>query len=113
MPTLTLRTWAHDNGPRAQPGPSYHVTLSSPSPQLLRSDQGWGRSRHDSWNKVAQVRDKFEYDREKRMREKAFAPMNGGPMNGGGDVYPSHHTAPQNQPFDTRRYFSEPDSESE
>ncbi|CAA3018746.1 Hypothetical predicted protein [Olea europaea subsp. europaea] len=42
-------------------------------------DQGLGRNRRDdTWEKVGQIRDKFEYDRERRMREKAFAPMNGG-----------------------------------
>ncbi|XP_078434052.1 uncharacterized protein LOC144705317 [Wolffia australiana] len=30
-----------------------------------------------SWSLVGQMRDKFEHDRERRMREKAFAPMRG------------------------------------
>ena len=34
-------------------------------------DQGFGRNRlGDTWEKVSQIRDKFEYDRERRMREK-------------------------------------------
>ncbi|CAM8973217.1 unnamed protein product [Rhodiola kirilowii] len=76
-------------------------------PRVEMKNQGWGSRPDDSWNKVALVRDKFEHDRERRMREKAFAPMNGG------DAYPPHHTTPQNQPFDSRRYLSEPDSDSE
>ncbi|KAJ1427883.1 hypothetical protein SESBI_09267 [Sesbania bispinosa] len=36
-------------------------------------DQNFGRSRQsDTWEKVSLIRDKFEYDRERRMREKAF-----------------------------------------
>ncbi|CAM0946938.1 unnamed protein product [Alopecurus aequalis] len=30
----------------------------------------------ETWERVTQIRDKFEYDRERRMRERAFAPMN-------------------------------------
>ncbi|KAL6840329.1 hypothetical protein ACP4OV_030139 [Aristida adscensionis] len=30
----------------------------------------------EKWERVAQIRDKFEYDRERRLRERAFAPMN-------------------------------------
>ncbi|KAL6634391.1 hypothetical protein ACP70R_027062 [Stipagrostis hirtigluma subsp. patula] len=30
----------------------------------------------EKWERVTQIRDKFEYDRERRMRERAFAPMN-------------------------------------
>lgn len=34
-------------------------------------DQGMGRNmQDDTWEKVNQIRDKFEYDREKRMRER-------------------------------------------
>lgn len=29
-----------------------------------------GNRQGDTWEKVGQIRDKFEYDREKRMREK-------------------------------------------
>lgn len=29
-------------------------------------------SQSDSWERVSQVRDKFEYDRERRMREKGW-----------------------------------------
>ncbi|XP_048232438.1 uncharacterized protein LOC8259687 isoform X1 [Ricinus communis] len=61
-------------------------------------DQGPRRNRQgDTWEKVSQIRDKFEYDREKRMREKAFAPMNRGME------LPDPNF--QNQPLDARRYF--------
>ncbi|KAK3154105.1 hypothetical protein QOZ80_2BG0186140 [Eleusine coracana subsp. coracana] len=30
----------------------------------------------ETWERVTQIRDKFEYDRERRIRERAFAPMN-------------------------------------
>ena len=34
-------------------------------------DQVFGRSRQgDNWERVSQIRDKFEFDREKRMRDK-------------------------------------------
>ncbi|KAF2292529.1 hypothetical protein GH714_025225 [Hevea brasiliensis] len=65
-------------------------------------DQGFGRNKQgDTWEKVNQIRDKFEYDREKRMAEKAFAPMNRG--------IPSELPNPnfRNQPFDTQRYFAD------
>lgn len=51
-----------------------------------------------NWDKVNQIRDKFEYDRERRMREKAFAPMNAAP-----DSRDSNWNA-QRQPFDAERY---------
>jgi hypothetical protein len=36
-------------------------------------DHDFGRNRQgDTWEKVGQIRDKFEYDREKRMREKGM-----------------------------------------
>ncbi|XWS47155.1 hypothetical protein CRYUN_Cryun14cG0129100 [Craigia yunnanensis] len=67
-------------------------------------DQGFGRNRQgDTLGKVNQLRDKFEYDREKRMREKAFAPMNGQNASN------SYVTNSMNQPFDTQRYFSDSD----
>ncbi|KAG6785408.1 hypothetical protein POTOM_011138 [Populus tomentosa] len=63
-------------------------------------DQDFGRNRQgDTWEKVSQIRDKFEYDREKRMREKAFAPMNRGTS------FDLPHSNTQNRPFDTQRYF--------
>ena len=35
--------------------------------------QDLGRnSQGDSWERVSQIRDKFEYDRERRMREKGW-----------------------------------------
>lgn len=40
-------------------------------------DLGFGvNKRGETWERVTQIRDKFEYDRERRMRERAFAPMN-------------------------------------
>lgn len=61
----------------------------------------FGRNRQgDVWDKVSQVRDKFEYDREQRLKEKAFAPMNG---ENSSEI---HDSNPRNQPFDTQRYFS-------
>ncbi|XP_021274009.1 uncharacterized protein LOC110409096 [Herrania umbratica] len=70
----------------------------------LMKDQGFGRnSQCDTLEKVNQIRDKFEYDREKRMREKAFAPMNGGTSLN------SYDTNSRNRPFDTQRYFSDND----
>ncbi|RVW34392.1 hypothetical protein CK203_092170 [Vitis vinifera] len=94
--------------------------------ELGRNSQG------DSWERVSQIRDKFEYDRERRMREKgihhtpilgkeplrmvwkphgngtvdgAFAPMTGGMAPG------SHQSVSRNQRFDTQRYFSQSESE--
>ncbi|KAJ6333991.1 hypothetical protein OIU78_010988 [Salix suchowensis] len=71
----------------------------SKQPEQMK-DQGLGRNRQgDTWEKVSQIRDKFEYDREKRMREKAFAPMNRGTS------FDLDHSNAQTQPFDTQRYF--------
>ncbi|KAF2944803.1 hypothetical protein DAI22_02g169300 [Oryza sativa Japonica Group] len=40
-------------------------------------DVGFTASKQgETWERVTQIRDKFEYDRERRMRERAFAPMN-------------------------------------
>ncbi|KAL0419429.1 UNVERIFIED_CONTAM: hypothetical protein Sradi_1356400 [Sesamum radiatum] len=65
-------------------------------------DQIVGRNRgSDTWEKVSQIRDKFEYDRERRMREKAFAPMNGG------NDFEMKTPASKNEPFDISRFFSE------
>lgn len=69
-------------------------------------DKGMGRSREaNTWQKVSQIRDKFEYDRERRMREKAFAPMSGG------NDFSTDDFASRNQPFNAERYISESDSE--
>ncbi|KAL6978880.1 hypothetical protein U1Q18_020548 [Sarracenia purpurea var. burkii] len=63
--------------------------------------QSMGRNiQDDAWEKVNQIRDKFEYDREKRMRERAFAPMDRG------TGFDSDDSASKYRPFDTRRYFS-------
>uniref|UniRef100_A0A2P2JCX0 Uncharacterized protein LOC105125699 n=2 Tax=Rhizophora mucronata TaxID=61149 RepID=A0A2P2JCX0_RHIMU len=73
--------------------------FKSRRPEQMK-DQGFGRSRpSDTWEKVNQIRDKFEFDRERRMREKAFAPMNGG-------TYPDlPNSKSRFQSFDTQRYF--------
>lgn len=69
-------------------------------------DQAFMRNRQgDSWEKAGQIRDKFEFDRERRMREKAFAPM-----NYGGDGFVRDDLRSRNQPLDAQRYFSEADS---
>ncbi|KAF3435896.1 hypothetical protein FNV43_RR22988 [Rhamnella rubrinervis] len=71
--------------------------------------QDWssGNRQGDTWERVNQIRDKFEFDREKRMRDKAFAPMHGGPVSDLRDL------SSQNRPIDAERYFSESESESE
>ncbi|XP_023550143.1 uncharacterized protein LOC111808422 [Cucurbita pepo subsp. pepo] len=58
-----------------------------------------------NWEKVSQIRDKFEYDREKRMRERAFAPMHGTPASVSQDSRRQRTDAQQ------QRYFSESDSD--
>ncbi|CAK9188571.1 unnamed protein product [Ilex paraguariensis] len=69
-------------------------------------EQGMGKNRQgDTWEKVSQVRDKFEYDRERRMREKAFAPINGG------TGFAQDDSASRNRPFDSQRYFSQSESD--
>ncbi|OMO88227.1 hypothetical protein CCACVL1_08512 [Corchorus capsularis] len=79
---------------------------SRPTRPDLIKDQGFGRNRQgNTLEKVNQLRDKFEYDREKRMREKAFAPMNGATASGSS----SYGTNSRNQPFDPQRYFSDSD----
>jgi hypothetical protein len=53
-------------------------------------EQGFNRTTQgDNWEKVSQIRDKFEYDRERRMRDKAFAPMNAAPESQ--DVLRTNH----------------------
>ncbi|XP_073117836.1 uncharacterized protein [Elaeis guineensis] len=62
--------------------------------------QGFGGNKQgDTWERVTQIRDKFEYDRERRMREKAFAPMN---MANGFSPQDSNS---RNQPFDADKFF--------
>lgn len=40
-------------------------------------DRGFGRNRQgETWERISQIRDKFEYDREKRMREKGRLNVN-------------------------------------
>ncbi|XP_059660042.1 uncharacterized protein LOC132306602 [Cornus florida] len=68
--------------------------------------QSMGRNgQGDNREKVNQIRDKFEYDRERRTREKAFAPMNRG------TGFDSEDSASKNQPFDPRRYFPQDESD--
>lgn len=63
-------------------------------------DQHFGHQRQgETWEKISQIRDKFEYDREKRMRDRAFAPMNFGPSSDSND------SNAQNKLFDAQRYF--------
>ncbi|KVI03788.1 hypothetical protein Ccrd_017924 [Cynara cardunculus var. scolymus] len=54
----------------------------------------------DTMEKVGMIRDKFEYDRERRMRDKAFAPMKGGMQ------FTAPDSPSRNQPFDAKRYLS-------
>lgn len=60
---------------------------------------GFGENQQEAWQKVRQLKDTFEYDRERRMRDKAFAPMNMG--------HSSEHQRQRdvNEPFDVRRFF--------
>ncbi|PKA64576.1 hypothetical protein AXF42_Ash007322 [Apostasia shenzhenica] len=68
----------------------------------VNKDQCFGGPKQsDTWHKVNQIRDKFEYDRERRMRERAFAPMNGA------DGFNPHEAAPRKQPLDARNFFSQ------
>lgn len=64
----------------------------------------FGRNRQED-KAGGMIRDKFEFDRERRMRDKAFAPMNRG----------MQFTAPDspstNQSFDAKRYLSSSDSD--
>ncbi|XP_047966836.1 uncharacterized protein LOC125211173 [Salvia hispanica] len=70
--------------------------------QIKLQVQFVGRNKEsDTWEKASQIRDKFEYDRERRMREKAFAPMNAT------DDSDMNRTVSRNEPFDIRRYISE------
>ncbi|CAN4119066.1 unnamed protein product [Withania somnifera] len=79
---------------------------SKPYADQMKEQGGTGRNRQgDNWEKVSLIRDKFEYDRERRMREKAFAPM--GEANDIGMDY----STPTHQAFDTRRYISDSDSD--
>ncbi|KAL0561499.1 hypothetical protein IC582_001929 [Cucumis melo] len=61
----------------------------------------------DNWENVSQIRDKFEYDRERRMQERAFAPMHGD------RTFPSQNPNSRWQQTDVQpqRYVSESDSD--
>ncbi|KAI3667892.1 hypothetical protein L6452_42962 [Arctium lappa] len=61
----------------------------------------------DTLEKVGMIRDKFEYDRERRMRDKAFAPMKGGMQF----TTPDSDSPSRNQPFDAKRYLSSSDGD--
>ncbi|KAK9684804.1 hypothetical protein RND81_10G233800 [Saponaria officinalis] len=64
-------------------------------------EQGQVRNRQaEMWENVSQIRDKFEYDRERRMRDKAFAPMNMG------NTPDDRRSTFENQPFDAQEYIS-------
>ncbi|XP_004247052.1 uncharacterized protein [Solanum lycopersicum] len=80
---------------------------SRPNADQMKEQGGvTGRNRQgDNWEKVSLIRDKFEYDRERRMREKAFAPMS--EANNIGMDY----STPKYQASDTRRYISDSDSD--
>ncbi|XP_031503921.1 uncharacterized protein LOC116266744 isoform X2 [Nymphaea colorata] len=74
------------------------------NPQHIQ-DQRFGSNKPgDTWNRTEIIRDKFEYDRERRMREKAFAPI----ARGGSDRgFGFHNTNPRSQPFDVNKFFPE------
>lgn len=55
----------------------------------------------DTREKAGLIRDKFEYDREQRMRQIAFAPMSGG------------QRSVMDQPFNPENYFSGSDDDDE
>ncbi|XP_051134243.1 uncharacterized protein LOC127253622 [Andrographis paniculata] len=75
----------------------------TPQPRAEQTkDDIVGRNR-ESWEKGFQIRDKFEYDRERRMREKAFAPMNGG------NEFEMDRPVSKHDPLDITRYISESD----
>ncbi|KAL8055691.1 hypothetical protein ABFX02_04G071800 [Erythranthe guttata] len=76
-----------------------------PRAELIK-EQIMGRNMgNDTREKVSQIRGKFEYDRERRMREKAFAPMNG--VND----FEMNRAVPKHEPFDISRYISDSDNE--
>ncbi|KAL8250047.1 hypothetical protein R6Q59_033740 [Mikania micrantha] len=61
----------------------------------------FGRNRkEDTMNKLGMIRDKFEFDRERRMRDKAFAPMR----------FTEPDASSRNQSFDAI-HFSSSDSD--
>ncbi|WOL04175.1 hypothetical protein Cni_G12896 [Canna indica] len=54
---------------------------------------------NETWQRVREVRDKFEYDRERRMRERAFAPINMA------NSFDSRDPRSRVQPFDAKKFF--------
>nr|XP_043610415.1 uncharacterized protein LOC122582120 [Erigeron canadensis] len=55
----------------------------------------------DTRERAGMIRDKFEFDRDRRMRDKAFAPMQ----------FTAPDSSSKNQPFDANRYLSSSDSD--
>ncbi|XP_022156079.1 uncharacterized protein LOC111023052 [Momordica charantia] len=71
-------------------------------------DQGFRRNTQGgNREKVSQIRDKFEYDRDRRMRERAFAPIRGDPAF----VSQNPNSRMQRRDVEPQRYFSESDSD--
>ncbi|GER40665.1 F21O3.15 protein [Striga asiatica] len=68
--------------------------------QIMGSNRG-----NNTWDRGNQIRDKFEFDRERRMRERAFAPMNGT------NDFETTRPIPKNEPFDISRYISDSDDD--
>ncbi|WMV46698.1 hypothetical protein MTR67_040083 [Solanum verrucosum] len=100
--------WRHYK-PAASPGPR-GTNRGGPALKQRDLEQGGGTGRNrqgDNWEKVSLIRDKFEYDRERRMREKAFAPM-----SAANNIGMDYSTA-KYQASDTRRYISDSDSDSD
>lgn len=78
----------------------YRRSRTHPEPNKDQIFGGGGNRQNDTWDKVGQIRDKFEYDRERRMRDRAFAPMNNMASSSN-----SQGSTPSNLPFDTEKYF--------
>ncbi|KAK1426916.1 hypothetical protein QVD17_15596 [Tagetes erecta] len=65
-------------------------------------NQSFRRNRQgEATDKVGAIRDKFEFDRERRMRDKAFAPMR----------FTEPDSSSRDQSFDGNRYLSSSDSD--
>ncbi|PWA61448.1 hypothetical protein CTI12_AA372870 [Artemisia annua] len=77
-----------------------------PHADEMKNNHAFGRNRQgDTMEKAGMIRDKFEFDRERRMRDKAFAPMNGRMQ------FTAPDSPSRNQSFDPKRYLSSSDSE--
>ncbi|XP_071718056.1 uncharacterized protein [Rutidosis leptorrhynchoides] len=65
-------------------------------------NHAFGRNRQgDTRENAGMIRDKFEFDRERRMRDKAFAPVQ----------FTASDSSSRNQSFDAKRYLSSSDSD--